>query len=354
MDAQTKIIKILDPQAGTLQETVLKEQPVTSQLFEAKNGRRITLEEASTTGEFPVILRDGIRSIAFAAYAAQPTTYADWCDVIPSDKQAEDWVEENTIGELPIVGENNPFPEAHQDLDRTFQIKNNKRGLIISVTEEMIRFNKTNLIRDQAMKLGRSAANTREQAAMSVINTTANYTRTTANGDNDIGNNTATTTFSATGLNTALSTLRTMKDRKSGSYLGIYPDTLIIGPLLEMAAKQLLLSPTLQIPGTGNNALPGPYGTGSVNPFRGLVNQIIVAPRFATSYQWCLMAAKRAVTFQVVDDLQILQESVGQIQHEGYFKYDNVRYRVRDWWGVGMLNDRFAFYSNSTTAPAVA
>jgi len=57
---------------------------------------------------------------------------------------------------------------------------------------------------------------------------------------------------------------------------------------------------------------------------------------------------------QEVEGLQILQESVGQVQQEGYFRYDNIRYRVRDWYGVGMLNDRYAYLSTSATAPTVA
>lgn len=352
MSTVDKIIKILDPQAGRLQETELHEKPGANlPLFETRPGRRMTLEEASTLADFPVLLRDGIRSIAFDRYMATPTTYQEWCDVVPSDKMREDWVEENQLGELPVIGEGLPYPESKLDLDRTVQVANHKRGLILAITEEMIRFNRTNLIRRQAAQQGRAAARTREQAAMSVINTSGNYVRTTA--DNDIGNNQANVTFSAAGLNTGMTTLRTMKDRKSGAYLDVMPDTLIVGPRLEVGAKQLLLSPTLQIPGDGV-ATAKQYGTGVTNPFRGLIRQIIVSARFATSYQWCLMEAKQAVVFQVVDDLQILQESAGSVQHEGYLKYDSVRYRVRDWFGVGMLNDRFAFLSTSTTAPAVA
>lgn len=352
MSTYDKIIKILDPQAGTLHETELRPGAETNlPLFEARGGRVMTLEEASTLNEFPVLLRDGVRSIAFNSYVAEPVTYPEWCLVERSDKQSEDWAEENQLGEFPVVGEGLPYPEFKLDLDRTVNIRNQKRGGIIAVTEEMIRFNRLMLLKQQAQMLGRQAARTREQAAMSVLNTSGNYTRTTA--DNDVGNNQASVNFSAAGLITGLNTLRTMKDRKSGAYLDVQPDTLTVGPLLEFAAKQLLLAPTLQIPGDGVTTAKV-YGTGTTNPFRGMIRQIIVSPRFATGYQWSLQEAKRAVVFQVVDDLQILQESVGGVQYEGYFKYDNVRYRGRDWFGVGMLNDRFAFLSTNNSAPAVA
>lgn len=358
----SKIIKVLDPQAGNIQETHISDNaadptadgqlPAANALFEARPGKHVSLSEASTTNEFPTLLRDGIKTIAFDRYAGTPVTWNLWAMVEPSDKQSEDWVEENQIGELPIVPENGPFPEFKQDLDRTVNIRNYKRGGIISVTEEMIRFNRTNLIKRQAAQLGRAAARTREQACYSVLTTTANYVRTTADGDNDVGANTAATTFSAAGLNLALSVLRTMKDRKSGAYLGVEPNTLIVAPQLEMAAKQLLLSPVLQIPGDGVTTAKV-YGTGATNPFRGLIDTIIVSPRVGASYQWALLERQQAVVLQEVEGLQVLQESAGRVEHEGYFKYDNIRFRVRDWYGVGMLNDRFAYFSSSTTAPAV-
>lgn len=353
---KSKIIEILDPQAGRLRETEIdhsEDAPVTAQsLFETRPAlRRQTLLEASSTVDFPTLLRDGIRSIAFDSYAGMRTTWQAWVLVEPSDKQSEDWAEENALGELPVVHENTPYPQGAQTLDRTVNIRNYKRGMILAVTEEMIRFNKTNLIKRQAAQLGRSAANTREQACYSVLNTAGNFTRNSSTGDNDIGANTAATTWSATGLNTALTTLRTMKDRKTGVYFGVMPDTLVVAPRLEMAAKQLLLSPVLQI-AEGSTTVKT-YGTGVTNPFRGLVSQIIVSPRFGSTYEWALLEARQAVVLQEVDGLQILQEAANRVEHEGYLLYDNIRYRGRDWFGVGMLNDRYAYYSSSSTAPTV-
>jgi cytidylate kinase len=49
----------------------------------------------------------------------------------------------------------------------------------------------------------------------------------------------------------------------------------------------------------------------------------------------------------------LLQEGMGA-QTTGYFNRDVIRYRARNWYGVGMRDDRFAFLSTSTTAPVVA
>lgn len=356
---QSKIIEILNPQAGTIRETIATPDHEVPQarvnLFENRPGHRQMrldeLQEAVTVADFPIILRDGIRSIAFDSYAQVRTTWDSWVQVVPSDKPGEDWVEENMIGELPTVSEEDQYPEAKLDLDRAFRIANAKRGMIISVTEEMIKFNRLNILKRNAEKLGRSAANTREVSCYTVLNTTGNYVRNSTTGDNDIGANTSSLIFSATGLNTALNTLRTMKDRKSGVYLGVNPDTLIVAPRLEMAAKQLLMSPTLQI-AEGSTTVKV-YGTGVTNPFRGLINQIIVSPRLGSSYQWCLQEAKQAVVLQEVEGFQVLQATAMDPSNEAYFTSDRLRYRGRDWFGVGFLNDRFAFFSSTSSAPTV-
>jgi hypothetical protein len=56
--------------------------------------------------------------------------------------------------------------------------------------------------------------------------------------------------------------------------------------------------------------------------------------------------------FQRVEPLQILNEGMNA-SSEKYFERDVIRYRVRNWYGVGFVDDRFNFYSTSTTAPTI-
>jgi len=114
---------------------------------------------------------------------------------VPTGTRALAVVEQ--LGELPVVHEAGPYPEAVLNLDRTFQIKNYKRGMLIAVTEEMIRFNRLNILKRHTARLGGAASRTRDVACYSVLTTAGNYTRDSTTGDNDIGANTAATTFSA-------------------------------------------------------------------------------------------------------------------------------------------------------------
>lgn len=177
----------------------------------------------------------------------------------------------------------------------------------------------------------------------------ASLLQKSGNRMNDVGVNTAATTFGAAGLLTVYRTLTTMKDRKSGRYLGVMPDTLIVAPGCEWAAKQLLLADIVQ---RGSNAAEV-YGTGTQNPVRGLVKQIIVSPYMGTSFQWALLEAKRAFVYQEVEPLQLWLSDVDARNNATYFEYDRISYKVREIFGFGMIDFRRAYLSTSTTTPAV-
>jgi hypothetical protein len=352
----TKLIKIVDPQAGRIEEVTLTPPPSNPErpLFEThrRNGRPLTLLEVAENNLsiFPSLLRDGLRAITYESYAGVPQTWPQWAQTMQSDKQHEDWLEESGVGLLSKVGEGQPYPHIVRDLNRTLQIANDKRGGIISVTEEMIFFNKVGVLRQQAEALGRAMAMTKEQDAYDVLTTAGNYTRNSTTFDNDIGANTAATTFGPSGLaETVLPTLTSMKDNKSGMYLGVRPNTIICGPRLEFAAKQLLLSPTLV--GQGDADATVSYGVGQANPFRGVIDLIIVSP-FIQSYAFVVMERQRAVVCQQVWPLQLLQSSMSA-DSGNYLNFDTIEYRGREYYGFGMLNDRFAYYSSSSTAPTI-
>ena len=349
-----KLIEIIDPQAGRLRETTLEAPEPTAPMLEVQRpgGRRMSLREVAENNlsVFPTLLRDGLRAIMFDSYAGVPQTWQLWAQTFQSDKLQEDWLEESAIGLLPKVGEGQPYPHITRDLDRTFQIANEKRGAIISVTEEMVYFNKVGVITQQAQMLGRAMAMTKEQDAYNVLTTAGNYVRNSTTGDNDFGANTAATTFGPSGLaETIFPTLTSAKDRKSGQYLGVRPNTLLCGPALEYAAKQLLLSPALA--GMGDADATVSYGVGTANPFRGVIDQIIVSP-FIQSFSFVVMERQRAVVCQNVWALQLLQASM-TAENSEYLNFDVINYRARELYGFGMLNDRYAYYSSSTTAPTI-
>lgn len=350
--AEQKLIDILDPQAGTLKETVLETAPAAPEersFLERENGQRMSLMEAATTysSTFPQLLNSNLRSRFFNTYAGVPMTHEVWMEMVRSNRPAEDWLKDSPLGTAPIVPEGHAYPRVELDLKEVTQILNNKYGYIIPVTRESIIFDQYNFIVQRTQDRARSMAYTKEVTAYETITTAASYTRTTAAGDNNIGNNTGTTQFSASGLLTAFNTLRTMKDSNSGVYIGVAPNILICGVGIEWAAKQLLLSPNLS--GMGDTDAVLVYGTGTDNPMRGVITQILVTP-FIGKYEWVLMEKGRAATVQQVWDLDLVQNTPNS---GNWFEMDVLEYKASEFWGMGLVDDRFAYFSDDTSGPTV-
>jgi hypothetical protein len=312
----------------------------TAQLLETATG-------SMSTANFPELLRQGVRFDSFLSYRGVPTTWQLFTAEMQSMKQKEQWLKDAGLGIPPIVHEGEDYPEATMNLDSSVEIVNYKRGYRMRVTEEMRRFDMVGKVRQIAQQVGRSFRMGEETAVYDVLTTAANYTRNSTTGDNDVGANTAATTFSPTGLLNAWRTLVTMKDRKSGDYLGVQPDTLIIGPALWFAAKQLINSPqVMRIAADADGDKYEVYGTGTTNSFFDIVSRIIISPWHGSSYGWSLIEANRPLMFQRVAPFEILGPDFKNIN-------DTWHYRARNWFGVGMLDDRFAYLSTSTTAPTV-
>ena len=89
-----------------------------------------------------------------------------------------------------------------------------------------------------------------------------------------------------------------------------------------------------------------------------MIDTIIVSPFMgggSLQYDWILCERGKGLVYQEVEPLQMLNavNDANDIS-EAYFVYDKLRYRVRIWFGTGLMNDRFWYYSDSNTAPATA
>lgn len=360
---QAKIITVLSAERGQYEEKPLHETaqmmdrnpfyPVTRSGAKTIHPDHVALREADmATWLFPDALRDGLRYDLFSSYNGYPATWDQWVLRVPSNKQQEEYYIDVGIGLPPAVAEGAEFPLIDVPSGTGVLIKNVKYGFRMGITHEMIKYDRIGIVRDVVAKLGRAHAFGRDQACYNVLTTTANYARNSTTGDNDVGANTQTLTFSPAGLNTALTVLRTMKDRKSGAYLGVMPDTLIVTPRLELAVRQLIQSS--MVTRVGGNTTNEVYGGGTNNPFFGIVRNIIVSPLLGANYEWALMEARRAVVFQDNEPLSIQMQTEGDPSNNDWLNYDRISYRTSETYGVGMKDDRFAFFSDSTTAPTLA
>lgn len=302
-----------------------------------------------STANFPDLLRMGVTFDVFSGFNETPSVYGQLVRSIPSNKQQEEYADDNGLGLPPIVNEGQDYPIVSPSIGGGKIIKNYKRGYVIEVTEEVQKFDMWGKVRDTANQMGRALRRGRDAAVMDVLTTTTNYNVLNLNDQG--GNNYQTLGFSPINLNTALALMTTQKDRVSSDYLGVSPNVLVCGPLLENFVRMLITSPELRR--VGGNTTNDVYGGGTSNPFFGTITQIVVSPRFGASYQWALLDTSRAVYFQEVEGVSVQLEA-GNMTSDSWIRRDVVRYKARDWYGVGMRDDRYAFYSDSTSAPVAS
>lgn len=312
--------------------------------------RGVFLKEAVTTADFPELLKDGLRTAFFSEFAGIPSEWDQLAQVVPSNREVETWMSNRALGSLSRVGEGTPYPQLQvPDMRPEKTIFNFKYGGLLDITDEMLRFDKLGVMQENIRDLALAAAQTREEQVFTVLTATGNFDATSS--DNQIGNNTFTTGLSPTGFDTAYTTLMTMFDRNSKRPLMVRPDTIVVAPKLWLYAKQLLGSP--QTTGMGDADATVVFGMGSTNPRAGLVRIMSSTwlGSLGTSHHWLLCQAKRGLLLQEIEPLQLLEES--PTGGGDRFTRDVYRYRVRDWFGVGIRDSRYWVCANSTTAGTI-
>jgi hypothetical protein len=297
------------------------------------------------------MLRDGIRFMAFEQMRQMPRTWSLLARTETSGRKEEEYLRDAGFGVIPVVPSGSPVPFIEGSFDGGTKITNHLHRMGVQVTGDDIKFDRTGKVRQIASGLGRSAVVTEESDFYAAITTTANYTRNSTTGDNDTGANQVTTTFNALGLDAALTTVSTSKDRKSGQYLGYKADTIWTTPKMEFPVKQMLMSERIV---RSNSAAAEVRGTGEYNPYMGLLDKIVISPWVGTSYQWGVCdSTVYSFVVQTVEPWQVLQEGMVETS-EAWLINNAIRYIISGYYGMGFVDDRAWFFSDSTTAPTVS
>lgn len=311
------------------------------------------IEAMLTNPDAANILRQDIRMVAFTALNAMQSSYTGFTDVIPSDKPEEQYLRDAAIGVLQPAPSGTEAHRSKTGFEGGTRIPNVLYRHIVEILGDWIRFDQIGKIRQVSAEMGLAGAMTNEATVYGSIRNTANYTRNSTTKDNDIGANTATATFNADTLRTALNTIATSKDRKSGAYLGYMADTIIIGVQLQVPVLQLLRSG--QLVRTHGATTAEAIGTGQNNPLNGILRNIIVSPWFDNSFAWALCDSRRgAFKYQEVEPFNVFQQSQNVNNSESWLHLDILEYLIRGYFGVGFVDDRAWYLSDSTTDATVS
>lgn len=349
-----KVIDVVDARADDFRERALVDYTPFAWTEADVNGRKMRLPLAEALVQQPDasnMLRQDFRYVAFTAFSEMPTTYGQFCDVMSSSKPEEYYLRDAAMGVIPRSRSGEQAVRLLSSFEGSAVVQNFRYAGIVSVLGDDILFDRIGKITQTAQMLGRSARMTEETEVYRIVTTTANYTRTAAAGDNDIGANTGATTFTHVNFEDAMSTISTGKDRKSGQYLGFMADTLICGPRMEWAVRKFLNSGSL------NLAADGSSGTvverGDLNVYRSAISRIVVSPIFSNSYEWALTdSRRRGLMFQQVQPFNVIQTTMTP-DNNRWFEYDTIDFQAIGYFGAGFTDDRMWYYSTNTTRPTL-
>lgn len=293
----------------------------------------VKFQEAATTGEFPTLLREDYEDILLSAYDEAPKVLLPLARRVTSVNESETYrgmkIIQNLTDEVPQGEE---YGEIMLGEKSTVTIYNRKYGGIISVTDEMIRYNKLAEFNRLGSMLGNALARTVEEKIADVIEDTNN---TTAYG--------STITLTRANLEAMLIKFRQQTETAADGTtvnLGLSPDTLLVPEDLEYDARRILNA--TMIPGSANN---------DPNVIKGRLN-IVVCDALSSSSTWYVLKSKWAngLVFQSVigppPELSIQDIKSTQVS-DSVFRYDKINYKARLLFGVGVLDSKFCMRSTA-------
>ena len=293
---------------------------------------RVPLYEAATTSEFPDQLREDFRVIMLSSFQSVQDSLLPIFFTVQSTKTEETYAGINKLKKTPgIRREDTPYFVLGTTAKDQVIIRNWGRGGIVEITEDMIRFDKSNEITRLAAELGDSVAYERFQLLTDVMTTAASTTAQSS-----------TVTLTPTNLENMLTTYQTQTDTASSKKLSFNADTLVVPAQLQWTARRILESSG--IPGSADN---------DVNVLKGILN-LVVNPLLDTNSTTRFYIGRarnpNGLIYQNVigPTPETFTQDARQSQvSDDVFFYDLVRYKSRLHYGQGIVDIRY--WHRSTT-----
>lgn len=312
-------------------------------------GKDTDIHEAIASSAFPKITGELINSRMIAAYEGVPKIGDQLVTTIPSNVQQETIAGFTETEGPEEVGEGQDYKDS-TFTEKYVTIRNTKFGRIISITEEMLYFDKTGQVLEYARRIGMKAAAYRErQIVRGVQDVDSNVYRpsgvATAFFSTAHGNSISANPFGETGLENVRLYAQRMKDDSIGAGAGGDQDyimidlnnmTVLVPSQLELEAWQMANS--MLTPESNENAR---------NFFEGRY-QPLTSPHVTaqSSSTWYAGQPKEDFVWTEVWPLQTLSQAAG---HDDAFKKDiKSRHKVRYYGNVGAVDFKHWFKCSAT------
>ena len=315
--------------------------------------KEVEITEALSTTAFPKITGSLINKVVQESYQLEYGIGDQLVTTIPSSVRDETIVGFSGDMEMKEVPEGLEYEEGSFG-EKYHKIKNVKKGRLISLTEEMVKFDQTGQMVMQAKRLGEYAKSSREKIIMNaVLELTSSGelaawrpagTATTlySNTSNDpytsgtLDNLGANVLADETDLDATMALFSQFTD-ESGVPITVIPKVLLVGVSLRGVANKIAYSGQAV-----EKTVPG----GSKNIYTGIqvLATAFIDQELATT-AWFMGDPKKQFVYTEVFPLQVLQAKAGNPDE---FKRDVVfSFKARFYGGCGAVTNRYMVKGNA-------
>jgi len=300
------------------------------------------ISEAVTSSAFPKITGELINSRLISAYESAATIGDNLCTTVPSNKQIET-IAGFTDAEGPEeVGESQDYKDSTVS-EKYVTADNVKFGRMISITEEMIYFDKTGQILEKARRIGMKAAQKREKTILQGIqDINSNVYKpsgvATAFFSATFGNLIASNPFGESGLEAVRKAAQLMKDDSEGAegdmdYILIDLNNMVVLVPSDLEVEAWQMANSTLTPESGDNA-----NNFFRQRFMPMTSPFITSRSTTT---WYAGNPKEDFWWTEVWPLQVLTQPT---PHDDAFKKDiKARHKVRYYGGISAVDYRHWF-----------
>ncbi len=249
-----------------------------------------------TSGQFPDLLRVGIREVFLSEYQMYPELYSKVYDVQTSNRAYEEELVIAGFGAIPEWNsDGSELPTDRALTGNRVLYVHKDYGMMWTVSKRLLREDLYAKIGAELMREAvRAMKHTVELVSWSVIANGFSGSRplfgnqTLLNGDTF--SNRLTVALTATGLEQALSRFHRWRNHR-GIPVVIEPHLLVVPPELKWVAYTLLHS--TYYPNIGSASNTAPSATGSAfytNPFKNVIPETLVVPYLDDTNDWFIFA----------------------------------------------------------------
>ena len=249
-----------------------------------------------TTGQFPDLLRVGIREVFLSEYQQYPELYSKIYDVQTSNRAYEEELIIAGFGAVPEWNsDGSELPTDRALTGNRVLYVHKDYGMMWTVSKRLLREDLYAKIGAELMREAvRAMKHTVELVSWSVIANGFTGSRplfgnqTLLNGETF--NNRLTVALTPTGLEQALTRFLRWKNHR-GIPVVIQPQLLVVPPELEYVAHTLLHSTYYPNIGSGGNTSPSATGAAFYeNPFRNVIPNTLCVPYLQDTNDWFIFA----------------------------------------------------------------